>query len=40
MDIKTLINYPGPHETLVLGTFYRRAIAKSHHYDVVASVVE
>jgi ribosomal protein S12 methylthiotransferase len=40
IDGKVLINDFGPHETLVPGTFYRCEITESHHYDVVARIVE
>ena len=40
IDGKVLINDFGPHETLVPGTFYRCQITESHHYDVVARIVE
>jgi ribosomal protein S12 methylthiotransferase len=40
IDGKVLINDFGPHETLVPGTFYRCEIVESHHYDVVARIVE
>jgi ribosomal protein S12 methylthiotransferase len=40
IDGKVLINDFGPHETLVPGTFYRCEITESHHYDVVAKIVE
>ena len=46
IDGKVLINDFGqesdgtPRETLVPGTFYRCEITESHHYDVVARVVE
>ncbi len=46
IDGKVLINDFGveadgaPRETLVPGTFYRCQITESHHYDVVARIVE
>jgi len=40
IDGKVLINDFGPHDTLVPGTFYRCEIVESHHYDVVARIVE
>ncbi len=40
IDGKVLINDFGPHETLVPGTFYRAEITESHHYDVVARIIE
>jgi len=40
IDGKVLINDFGPHETLVPGTFYRCEITESHHYDVVARILE
>jgi ribosomal protein S12 methylthiotransferase len=40
IDGKVLINDFGPHETLVPGTFYRCEITESHHYDVVARIIE
>jgi ribosomal protein S12 methylthiotransferase len=40
IDGKVLINDFGPHETLVPGTFYRCKITESHHYDVVARILE
>ena len=40
IDGKVLVNDFGPHETLVPGTFYRCEITESHHYDVVARIVE
>jgi ribosomal protein S12 methylthiotransferase len=46
IDGKVLINDFGteadgsPRETLVPGTFYRCEITESHHYDVVARIVE
>ena len=40
IDGKVLINDFGPHDTLVPGTFYRCEITESHHYDVVARIVE
>jgi ribosomal protein S12 methylthiotransferase len=46
IDGKVLINDFGtesdgtPRETLVPGTFYRCEITESHHYDVVAKIVE
>ena len=40
IDGKVLINDFGPHETLVPGTFYRCQITESHHYDVVARILE
>jgi ribosomal protein S12 methylthiotransferase len=46
IDGKVLINYFGtesdgtPRETLVPGTFYRCQITESHHYDVVAKIIE
>jgi ribosomal protein S12 methylthiotransferase len=40
IDGKVLINDFGPHDTLVPGTFYRCKITESHHYDVVARIVE
>ncbi len=40
IDGKVLINDFGPHETLVPGTFYRCEIVESHHYDVVARILE
>jgi ribosomal protein S12 methylthiotransferase len=46
IDGKVLINDFGaeadgtPRETLVPGTFYRCEITESHHYDVVAKIIE
>jgi len=46
IDGKVLINDFGaeadgsPRETLVPGTFYRCEITESHHYDVVARILE
>jgi ribosomal protein S12 methylthiotransferase len=46
IDGKVLINDFGteadgsPRETLVPGTFYRCEITESHHYDVVARIIE
>jgi len=40
IDGKVLINDFGPHDTLVPGTFYRCQITESHHYDVVAKILE
>jgi len=40
IDGKVLINDFGPHDTLVPGTFYRCEITESHHYDVVARIIE
>ena len=46
IDGKVLINDFGieadgaPRETLVPGTFYRCQITESHHYDVVARIIE
>jgi len=40
IDGKVLINDFGPHDTLVPGTFYRCQITESHHYDVVARILE
>jgi len=40
IDGKVLINDFGPHDTLVPGTFYRCEITESHHYDVVARILE
>ncbi len=40
IDGKVLINDFGPHETLVPGTFYHCEITESHHYDVVARILE
>jgi ribosomal protein S12 methylthiotransferase len=46
IDGKVLINDFGenadgtPRETLVPGTFYRCQITESHHYDVVAKIIE
>jgi ribosomal protein S12 methylthiotransferase len=46
IDGKVLINDFGtdsdgtPRETLVPGTFYRCQITESHHYDVVAKIVD
>ncbi|WP_260472949.1 30S ribosomal protein S12 methylthiotransferase RimO [Edaphobacter aggregans] len=40
IDGKVFINDFGPHETLVLGTFYRAEITESHDYDVVARILE
>jgi ribosomal protein S12 methylthiotransferase len=40
IDGKVFINDFGPHETLVPGTFYRAEITESHHYDVVARILE
>ena len=40
IDGKVLINDFGPHETLVPGTFYTCEITESHHYDVVARILE
>ena len=46
IDGKVLINDfgtesdGGPRETLVSGTFYRCEITESHHYDVVARILE
>ena len=40
IDGKVLINDFGPHEALVLGTFYRAEITESHDYDVVARILE
>ncbi len=40
IDGKVLINDFGPHEILVPGTFYRCQITESHHYDVVARIIE
>jgi ribosomal protein S12 methylthiotransferase len=46
IDGKVLINDFGteadgsPRETLVPGTFYRCQITESHHYDVVAHIIE
>jgi len=40
IDGKVLINDFGPHDTLVPGTFYRCQITESHHYDVVARIIE
>jgi ribosomal protein S12 methylthiotransferase len=40
IDGKVLINDFGPHEELVVGTFYRAEITESHDYDVVARILE
>ena len=40
IDGKVLINDFGPHEELVVGTFYRAEITESHDYDVVARIIE
>lgn len=40
IDGKVLINDFGPHESLVPGTFYRAEITESHHYDVVARLLD
>ncbi len=40
IDGKVLINDFGPHDTLVPGTFYHCQITESHHYDVVARIIE
>jgi ribosomal protein S12 methylthiotransferase len=40
IDGKVFINDFGPHEELVLGTFYRAEITESHDYDVVARIIE
>jgi ribosomal protein S12 methylthiotransferase len=40
IDGKVLINDFGPHEELVVGTFYRAEITESHEYDVVARILE
>ncbi len=40
IDGVVLINDFGPHEALVLGTFYRAEITESHDYDVVARIIE
>jgi ribosomal protein S12 methylthiotransferase len=40
IDGKVFLNDFGPHETLVPGTFYRAEITESHHYDVVARILE
>jgi ribosomal protein S12 methylthiotransferase len=40
IDGKVLINDFGPHEELVVGTFYRAEITESHDYDVVARILD
>jgi ribosomal protein S12 methylthiotransferase len=40
IDGKVLINDFGPHEELVVGTFYRAEITEAHEYDVVARIIE
>ncbi len=40
IDGKVLINDFGPHEELVVGTFYRAEITEAHEYDVVARILE
>jgi ribosomal protein S12 methylthiotransferase len=40
IDGKVLINDFGPHDALVVGSFYRAEITESHEYDVVARILE
>jgi ribosomal protein S12 methylthiotransferase len=40
IDGKVLINDFGPHEELVVGTFYRAELTEAHEYDVVARILE